>query len=158
MYALPTTRAMKDLYIHNREVVRKQRVVEQSHEDHVRQQLINLGVTKTGLMRSEARYLPKIIHPTETIGGVVYGRHPEGLAMLIATDKRVIYLNKNPLFTNMDEVTYDVVSGVRHSKAGLATTVTLHTRIKDYPIRSFNNRCASGFVHYIEDRRLEHAD
>jgi hypothetical protein len=104
----------------------------------------------------ESEYLPAIIHPDEEIGGVVYGHHPEGFAMLVATDRRIIFLDKKPMFEVEDEVTYDVVSGVSIGHAGFGSTVVLHTRIKDYPIRTYNLKCAYGFVEYIEARCLEH--
>jgi hypothetical protein len=157
MYALPTSNYLKrSLWVNNHGAFMAKRKLPMSHEEQVKQRLLHLGVTRTGLLRSESRYLPHIIHPNETIGGVVYGRHPDGFAMLIATDRRVIFLDKKPLFVNEDEVTYDVVSGVKKSILGVTSSVTLHTKVKDYPIRTLNHRCAQSFVDYIEARRLEH--
>lgn len=107
------------------------------------------------MLRMESRYLHHVIHNGEHIMGVVYGQNDEGFVMLIATDMRVIYLDKKPLFLKQDELTYDVVSGVKLSTLGMANKLTLHTRIKDYVLRTYNNRCAQGFVTYIETRRLE---
>jgi len=104
----------------------------------------------------ELRYLPQIIHPDEELGGIVYGQSKDGFALLVATDRRVIFLNKKLLFVNEDELNYRVVSGVSFSHAGVGSTVTLHTKVKDYAIRTLNQRCAKKFVEYIELRSLEH--
>jgi general stress protein 26 len=114
-----------------------------------------VGVGAVGLKTPEAKELVRILHPDEHIGGVVYGRYATSFAWLIATDRRVIFIDKKPLHTTMDELTYDVVSGVRSHQAGLVASVTLHTRINDYAIRYVNKKCARIFVKYIEDRRLE---
>ena len=122
----------------------------------VMQRLKILRVSLFGLWSSEGRYLPKIIHPSEQIEGVVYGRSTDGLVMLVATDRRVIYLDKKLLFVNEDEITYDVVSGVSYGHVGLGSTVSLHTRVKDYKIKTYNEKSAKTFVEAIESRCVEH--
>lgn len=130
-------------------------MVTTEHAKRVKKELTEAGVTGYGLIKSESRYLPQVIHEDERIGGVVYGQYSGGSAMLIATDHRVIFLDRKPLFTTSDELTYDVVSGVRFDRSGLFNSVVLHTRVADYTIRYANARCANRFVRYIESRRLE---
>ncbi len=127
-----------------------------SHKERIKRELRALGVTKHALRRGGGRYLPSMIHPDEHIGGVVYGRRDSSFVVLVATDRRIIFLDKQPLFINEDEITYFVVSGVSYSHAGIGSTITLHTRIKDYPIRTLNQKCATGFMRYVEQRCLEH--
>jgi len=127
-----------------------------THKQRVAQELRAAGVSSLTMYRMESRYMPTIIHAKEHIMGVVYGQGSEGFAMLVATDRRVVYLDKKPLFMKEDEVTYDVVSGMSFSSAGVGSTVTLHTRVKDYTLRTFNKKSAAIFVAYIESRRLEH--
>lgn len=126
------------------------------HRQRIMNELKAAGVSKYALWTQESRYLPKIIHDDEHIGGVVYGHHEDGFAMLIATERRVIFLDTKPLFKNEDEIDYNVVIGVNFSHAGFGSTVILHTHIKDYPIRTMNRRCAERFVRFIESRRIEH--
>lgn len=125
------------------------------HSLRVRLQLIQLGMTRSGLMSKEAKYLPQIVHPDETIGGVIYGMYQGSFVMMAATDSRIIFLDKKPLFTTQDDINYMVVSGISYGHVGLGSTVTLHTRIQDYTIRTFNQKCAETFRAYIEARCLE---
>lgn len=120
------------------------------------EELKSVGVTRHGLAKAESRQLPSILHHDEHIGGVIYGRIEGGSsAMLLATDHRIIFLNKRPLFSTTDELTYDVVSGVKSNTAGPFTSVVLHTRITDYTFRYVNSNCAKIFIKYIEKKRLE---
>ncbi len=128
---------------------------DQSHKDRIRQELKEAGATHYALMRAESRYLAQIIHLDEHIGGVVYGRIEGEFSMLVATNKRVLFLQKMALYTTTDELTYDVVSGVKSNDVGLFSSVTLHTRINDYAIRFANTKCVHRFVNYIESRRVE---
>lgn len=126
------------------------------HKAKVQNRLRQIGVSKYGLLRAESRYLHRIIHSDENIMAVVYGHNVEGTAMLIATDSRLIYLDKKPLFVKSDELTYDIVSGVSYSHVSIFTTVTLHTRMGDYVLRTMNPKCVSLFVNYIESHCLQH--
>lgn len=125
------------------------------HAERIRKELIAANITQYGLRKAEARYLPKIIHKDEHIGGVVYGRNESGSAMLIATDRRIIYLDKKPLFTSSEEVTYDVVSGFIINTQSVVNAITLHTKVKDFRLRFVNHRCAVHFQRYVETRHLE---
>lgn len=116
--------------------------------------LNNLGVGPWAWWHSEVRRLPALIEPDEHIGGVTYGYQGFNFVLLVATDRRVIFLDSKPLFTDEEEVGYDVVSGISYDHL-IFTTITLHTRVKDYRLLTFNTRCAQGFRHYIEQRALE---
>lgn len=136
--------------------------VSEDHVARVQIELQKVGVGRFGRLKFSIRYLPKLIHDDEHIGGVVYGRYRTGPGlmsliegMLVATDKRVIFLDHKPGYTTSDEVTYDVVSGVELSSVGFMYSVVLHTKVKDYSIRFANGRCANIFTHYVETRRLE---
>jgi hypothetical protein len=125
------------------------------HAARVRKQLEDIGVGYWGLTSPEAHYLPHVIHRDEQIEGAVYGKARAGSVLLVATDRRIIYLDRKPLFTNEEEIAYDVIGGVSHSHSGIGTSLTLSTRIKNYHIKTYNERCASGFVAAIERRCVE---
>lgn len=114
-----------------------------------------VGVTSYGLMKIESRRLPETIHEDEHIGGVVYGQYEGGSGMLVATDHRILFIDRKPLFLTLDEISYEAISGVRLDKSGFLNSVTLHTKLGDYTIRYANYKCSSQFVRYIENMRLE---
>ena len=121
-----------------------------NHSLRVRTELRDAGVSRYGFARFDIRHLPTIISPDEHISAVVYGLSEGNSMLLAATDRRIIYLNKKPLFIDQDDITYDVVGGISFGHAGLGTTVTLHTRIRDYKVRTFNRKAAQNFVQFIE--------
>ncbi len=129
-------------------------VAKQLHYERVRGELKGVGVSSLAMSSEECISLPPFINNNEHIGGVVYGFHHDGFAILVATDKRVIFFDKKPLFDNIDDIKYGVVSGVSFGHAGIGSTVTLHTKIKDFKIRTFNQKCAINFTKYIESKCL----
>jgi hypothetical protein len=129
----------------------------EAHRKRIMNELKTLGVSKFGLMSSESQYLPRIIKYDEPLTAVVYGKYESSFAMLIATERRIVFLDKKPFFTDQDDIDYAVVAGVGCGNGTFASTVTLHTRIKTYAVTTMNWRCARGFVRYIQ-QRIEHND
>lgn len=122
----------------------------------IRQELSQAGVTPHGLNKAESKYLPNIIHDTEHIKGAVYGTQPGTFsAMLVATDRRVIFLDKKPLYCVSDELTYDVISGIKQESTALGANITLYTRVGDYSLHFVNPVCAGKFQKAVEKLQLE---
>lgn len=131
------------------------------HKSRIERDLWLSGADTYDFLVPETHNLPLIIHPNEHIVGVVYGRYKQnmqgkgvqiGRGMLIATDGRLLLLDKKPLFLKCEEVAYEVVSGVSFSRVGPIGTVTLFTRMGDMNMRTFNRTCAENFVEAIEGR------
>lgn len=128
---------------------------DEDHEARIRKELAAAGMSNYGLMKGETRHLSILIHPDEHIGGVIYGRYEGGGGMLVATNKRVLFLDHKLFFKKTDEISYDVVSGVSYNKQGDYAAVTLHTRLGDYTLRYVNSRIGNRFVHFIENVQIE---
>lgn len=147
-------------YTGRQRVLFKQAAVQASsvlpQKQKVRAELEALGVTTWGMLWPENRFLHHILHHDERLEAIVYGHSTEGTALLAATDRRMIFLDKTPFSLKSDELTYDIVGGIKYGQSGLFASVTLHTRIKDYKIRTMNLRCAVHFREFIESRCLEH--
>jgi len=129
--------------------------VSKEHRQKIREELLRAGMTKYGLQKGESKNLPEVIHPNEHIGGVIYGRSEGESAMFVATNLRMIFMEHRPFFRINDEIAYKALSGVSRNAQGYFATVTVHTRVGDYTIRFVNKKCASIFVKYIENQRLE---
>lgn len=135
------------------------------HNERIKGELKAAGATSFGMSKFASKFLPSIIHDDEHVKAIVYGRYRESSGMLslssgmlVATERRVIFLDHKPGYTSVDEISYEVVAGVRETSAGLFSTVTLHTRVADYTIRYANPKGIQKFIHYIESRKLETAD
>ncbi len=126
--------------------------VSKQNDDDLRK----LGAVKYNLMLPETHILPTIIGEGEAITGIIYGRYKTtndnrvGRGALVATNKRILLIDKKPFFIDCDEISYNVVSGVTYSKAGFSGTVILHTRLGDIHIRTFNQKSTYYFMDAVE--------
>lgn len=140
-------------------MVQKKSVASIEHKDRIKEELHRAGVTTLGRYRFSGMYLPEVIHEDEHIEAAIFGRHKElqGFfgaveGMLVATDKRVIFIDHRPGYTTMDEFTYDVISGVNITKAIYNASVTLYTKVSNYRLSYVGKESAKKFANYIEER------
>lgn len=129
--------------------------VDEDHVARVKQELIAAGINNYGLLKAETRHLPSVIHEDEHIGAVIYGRAENAGGMIVATERRLLYLDHKLFFKKTEEISYDVVSGVSYNKQGAYAAVTVHTRLGDFTLRFVTNKTATRFVHYIENIQIE---
>lgn len=128
-----------------------------SHINRVRTELRGQGALF--MICCYQTYYLAVIHHDEHIMGSVFGRYKYGETIgrgaLIATDQRVIFLDKKPLFVHYDEITFMIIGSVTYTHTAFVGFVTLHTRLGDFQLRTFNQRNAYNFCRYIEDMCLQ---
>ena len=113
-----------------------------------------VGVKRPSIHSPIVNELANKLHDDEQIGGVVYGVYSggTGFAWIVATSHRIMVLDKKPLYSSSDEISYEVVSGVKYTRASISSSVTLHTRVGDYTIKYVKPTSARTFIAYIEER------
>jgi len=124
------------------------------HDQRVRAELIKAGVSSYGMKKTSIRHIPDVVQEDEHVKGVIYGWREANTATVVATDKRLIYMDHKPFFRINDEISYDFVSGVSLNTQGRFSGVIIHTRAGDYNLRFVNTECAKIFVKYIETRGI----
>jgi hypothetical protein len=134
------------------------------HAERVSHDLQKLGADEYDMLLPEVHALPLLINVTERVTGIVFGRYhlttgEIGRGALVVTNERVLLLDKKPLFTRCDEINFAIISAVTYSKVGPAGTVTLHTRMGDIAVRTFNKKCALHFITAVENKlfSVQHA-
>lgn len=128
---------------------------------HIKSELRRRGAMIYDMWLPETQYLPHVLHQDEHIMGSVFGRYnlsrdnSVGRAAMVVTDQRVLFLDKKPLFVHVDELTFTIIGGITFSHVLFMSYVTLHTRLGDFKLRTFNRKNAANFVDYIETRCLQ---
>lgn len=135
---------------------------DQDHINRIRRELKEAGIIAVNMARFSSGYIPRIIHTDEHILAAIYGHRKEGkgifgyeVGLLIATDQRVMYIIHRPSFTTLDEMQYDLISGVNIVNTGLFASITLYTGIANYILSFVRPKAAQHFVNTIEQILLE---
>lgn len=130
------------------------------HTERIKAELKANGALPYDLLLPETYYLPTVIHDDEHIKGSIYGRYEYegaiGRGALVATDQRVIFLDKKPFFVHYDEINFMIIGSVTYTRTAIVGYVTLRTRLGNFQLRTFNHRNAYNFVQYIEEHCLRH--
>lgn len=113
----------------------------------------SLGVPHFFWTHAEARELVRAIDDGEVIKGVLYGYTRSNFAVLVATHKRILFVEKRHAEISLHEIGYAAVKSITFENAGLFNLVTLHTKTRNYSIRTLNLRSAEKFMNYVEAKQ-----
>ncbi len=93
--------------------------------EQVREQLKRIGSNFTGWGSTEIAELPGLLMDGEEIGSAVNGYYEGGFGVLIATNYRVLIIDKKPFTLNLEDLRYDMISEVTYGARFIAATVHL---------------------------------
>ena len=116
----------------------------------------DLGISGYYLLLPEVKYIDSLLDKEEVVEGVIFGKYNhnlqnlKGRGVLLASNKRVLLVDKKPMFDRFEEINYRIVNGVSLTQAGKGTTVTLETASGDIKISTSNPLSAVKFVKAIE--------
>ena len=105
--------------------------------------------------RAEARELRRILVPGEQIVHCLNGRYEGGFAMICSTDRRLLLIDKKPLFLTVEDIRYDMISEVDYNHRLVDATVNVCTVNKKLRFTSFHNDKLRDLTSYVQDRIME---
>lgn len=118
----------------------------------IKQQLKATGFSNKFWGWSAIRELPSILGNDEVIQQAMSGTYEGGHALLIATNRRMLFLDKKPLSFVVEDVPYDMISEVEYTVNLFNTKIMVHCISKNISVNTINGSCARKFVNYVENR------
>ncbi len=105
----------------------------------VDEQLKRIGVSFQFFGHAELRELPNILFANEELEHVVRGRYDGGVAVLVATNQRVLLVDKKPFYLTIDDMRYEMIADVEFNHRLLDATVRLGTVNKTLRFTSYSH-------------------
>jgi hypothetical protein len=115
------------------------------HLSIIEARMSQLGFKVTRWFRAEVRELQHVLMDDEKIITMVQGRYFGGYALLVATDRRLLLIDKKALFLNVEDIRYDMISEIDFSAKVFDATVSIFTLNKQHKFTSFKNK------HHLRD-------
>lgn len=106
-------------------------------------------------VKPEARELPHIIVEGEVIKHLVSGRYEGGFALLVATDQRLLIVDKKPLFLAVEDMRYDMVSEINYSHRLMDSILHANSFSKEVWFNSYNKPHLREATTYVQQRISE---
>lgn len=118
-------------------------------------QLTKLGVKQTFFCRPEVRELRHILMDHEGVVRFVNGRYHGGFAILVATEQRLLLIDKKPLYLTVEDIRYDMISEVDISARLFDATVIIFTVNKQLSFSAVRQRLLRNLTAYVQRRVTE---
>lgn len=124
-------------------------------------QLSGLGLKFRFFGRGAVKELANIINPGESIKHCIYGSYQGGHALLVATDHRVLLIDKRPMFLNIEDIRYEMLTEVFFAGRLLNAQVRLRTGSRVLEFTAIADARLRKFYTFTQDqvtrvRQLEH--
>lgn len=119
-------------------------------------QLKKIGFSQQAWGRAEVRELPNIILPDEQIFECVNGIYEGGFALLVATDVRVLLIDKKPLnYLTVEDLRFDMINEIDYSHRAFGAYVDITTGNRELKFRSYNRPRLRKLINHVQHRMAE---
>lgn len=119
--------------------------------ESVIQQLKNINFNVHGWGRTEAHELPNIMMPDEEIYEVVNGIYEGGFALLVATNFRVLLIDKKPLnYLTIEDLRFDMISEIDYAHRLMGARISISTGSKNLNFTSYNQSRLRKLISHVQ--------
>lgn len=126
------------------------------HISLIEARLSQLGIKLSRWFQAEVKELQHILFDHEKIIAAVPGRYFGGYALLVATDHRVLLIDKRTLFMNIEDIRYDMISETDFNSRMMDATLRIFTLNKHHRFTSAKyKRQLRDLTNYVQQRIME---
>jgi hypothetical protein len=101
------------------------------------------------LLRKEIKELPNILWDNERVDKLVQGYYSGGRGILVATDKRLIFVDKRLFDLKVEDFPYDKISSIQYETGLLLGKITIFTSGNEAVIEKIMKPRAREFCEYV---------
>jgi len=124
--------------------------------EYVESQLKAIKFHLTRVNRPEINELQNILHPDEKIYECVNGFYEGGVALLVATDIRVLLIDKKPMgFLNVDDLRFDMISDIDYNHRAFGAQIRINCGMKNLTFKSYNQPKLRKLISNVQQRMSE---
>jgi hypothetical protein len=115
-------------------------------------QLSSIGYRFRLFGRTEIEQLRHLLEPGETVVQCVYGYYQGGSGLLVATDRRVLLIDKRPFYLYIEDHNYEIVTHVDFASRMLEGVLYFQAGMKRFVFRSVSDARLSKLCEYIQEK------
>lgn len=122
---------------------------------YLEDQLKRIGCNFRFWGRAELKELADILLPDEIVEHCVNGQYERGFAMLVATNQRVLLIDKKPMYLSLEDIRFDMISEIDYNHRMLNATVFICTLNKALSFTAYNHGRLRKLFHYVQTQVME---
>jgi len=117
----------------------------------VKEQLKKIGFDHAGWGRTEINELHNILLPDEELYEVVNGFYEGGFALLVATDVRVLLVDKKPLnYLTVEDLRFDMINEIDLNHRVIGANISIATGSKTLKFTSLNQQRLRKLIGHVQ--------
>lgn len=117
--------------------------------------LSQLGVNNRFLGKAEIKELRHVLTDDEIITNAVNGRYDNGFCLIVATDHRLLLIDRKMWFLSMEDVRFDMITEVDYCARLLDATLSVRTINKVMRVTAFKQKLLRELTSYLQARVME---
>ncbi len=126
------------------------------HISVIQSQLTKLGIHLSRWFNPEVKELEQILMDNEKIIAAAPGRYFSGLALLVATDQRLLLIDKRAFYLTVEDTRYDMISEINFSSRLYDVTVHIFTLNKQHNFTTVRyKKQLRDLTNYVQQRVWE---
>ncbi len=123
----------------------------------IEKELALAGVPRRILRASETRAMTGILNQDETIVGCIQGLYEEGIGLVVATNARLLIINKSFFWTRVEDESYAMINSVLYKKGVMFGKFFLSTRARKYTFNVLKFDPIEDFLSIIDSKMRLHS-
>jgi hypothetical protein len=126
------------------------------HPSIIEARLGELGFRASRWFNAEIREMERILMDDEKIISLACGRYFGSFALLVATDQRLLLIDKRTFFMTIEDTRYDMISEIDYNSQVYNATVTVYTINKTHKFSSMKYKQElRHLTSYVQRRVME---
>lgn len=117
--------------------------------------LSRLGVKNQFFGRAEIKELRHLLTDDEIITNAATGRYENGFCLIVATDRRLLLIDKKMWFLSIEDVRFDMITELDYCARLLDATLSVRTINKVMRVTSFRPKLLRELTTYLQARVME---
>lgn len=128
-----------------------------SHKE-LRYRLRNIGHNNWLLGRTEVQQLPHILFDDEVVHRIITGGCPDGIAIMVATNKRLLLVDKSPFTLNVEDFPYAHITTAEYHFGFIFGALKVCTLSRELLFTRINPRKIGSFAKFVHFKIREASD
>lgn len=120
----------------------------------IKTQLRSVGASTYELQKPEVPELAKLLHDNETIQAFIFGFYEAGYGMMVATSKRLLFVDRMFVGLRVEDLPYSTLNAVEYDLSLFFGRIKVLSRAGEFHFRWVKKTHATNFYHYVDQKIL----
>jgi hypothetical protein len=117
--------------------------------------MTQLGIKISSFFRPEIRELSTILTDNEKIVSLVPGRYFGGYALMVATDHRLLLIDKRTFYLTVEDIHYDMISEIDFNVRLIDASLQIHTMNKQHRFSTRYKNHLRRLTDYVQQQIIQ---